>query len=248
MRDQRANTKDTKQPMDIRRERRGSPEPPLHSNAPGHLQADEVAVEYAEEDAYFERVMMTSEIRSLDDEDEVFCQYMEPPAPSVANSQFGNTYATSKQMDVAPTSDEELLFKDTVQGPGFDSKAKYSDENSHILGNAEKHVRIRRILKDLRSGKLSVDITIDLHNKRLDEAKRELRAQIPYAHRTGARVGLVITGKGQRTEPVGILRQEIPKWIIDELGIYVEAIHDAPGNLGGTGAQIVVLRRDAPTK
>lgn len=195
-----------------------------------------------EEDAYFERIMALSDKPSLEEEDDLFLRHMDNPDPAPLDSKLEQVRVTSRSNDDTIRADDEL-FLQAVNDPNQDGPERaYSEKDALASPKMGPKPSIKRIYEQLKSGKLNADATIDLHAKRLDEAKLELRTQIPYRSRKGDRIVLVITGKGLRDEPMGVLRQEIPGWIKQELGKYVETLHDAPGKLGGSGAQIVLLR------
>lgn len=104
----------------------------------------------------------------------------------------------------------------------------------------------------LSRGKLAPDARIDLHGLTLAEAQPELMRFISAAHGRGARLVLVITGKGRGgpdeddafPRQLGALRREVPHWLSRApLGGMVLQVAPAHPRHGGSGAYYVYLRR-----
>ena len=108
----------------------------------------------------------------------------------------------------------------------------------------------------------AIDSTLDLHGLDREEAYRRLSHHLSTAARRGARVILVITGKGgarmtPRARPPaafrrradfapegGVLRRLLPLWLEGpELAPLVQAYESAAPQDGGRGAFYVLLRR-----
>jgi DNA-nicking Smr family endonuclease len=100
-------------------------------------------------------------------------------------------------------------------------------------------------------GKLVPDARIDLHGMTLAEAHPELIRFILNAQGVGARLVLVITGKGKRgadhgpiPQRQGVLRHQVPHWLrLPPLGPAVLQVAEAHLRHGGAGAYYVYLRR-----
>ena len=98
----------------------------------------------------------------------------------------------------------------------------------------------------MRTGRLSPDMTVDLHGYSRERAHAVLSAAIAAAARGGARVLLVITGKGRREEEGhrGVIRASLRDWLHGpELRPFIAALRPAHPRHGGGGAWYVILRR-----
>jgi len=92
-------------------------------------------------------------------------------------------------------------------------------------------------------GELAIDSAIDLHGLTQARAHEALDAFVGNAVKAGARVLLVVTGKGRQGE--GILRKHVPEWL--KLGPHASRIlrlASARIQHGGDGAYYVLLRRN----
>lgn len=109
----------------------------------------------------------------------------------------------------------------------------------------------RRQQRDLTKGRLQIDARIDLHGRRVAEAHQAVHDFLRRAQADGARVVLIVTGKGSRPgagaytdSEVGVLRRQAPLWLSDpRLRNVVSAFGEASQAHGGAGALYVRLRR-----
>lgn len=110
----------------------------------------------------------------------------------------------------------------------------------------------RRQKRDLAKGRLEIDARLDLHGWTTAEAHRRVHDFLIQAQRDGARVVLIVTGKGSRAGPadgwsggeVGALKRQTPLWLADpRLRHVVGAFGEAAAGHGGGGALYVRLRR-----
>jgi len=106
----------------------------------------------------------------------------------------------------------------------------------------------RRLRQKLARGRAAPDAAIDLHGMRRQEAFIALREFLARAQIEGARLVLVVTGKGERGSAgegtPGILRQSVPHWLREPLyHAIVLGFEEAQRPHGGAGAFYVRLRR-----
>jgi DNA-nicking Smr family endonuclease len=101
----------------------------------------------------------------------------------------------------------------------------------------------------LRRGQLEVDAKLDLHGLRQDEAHRVLVEFLRRAQASGAKMAIVVTGKGQRGQGLadgagGVLRRMAPMWLqAPALRDIVVSFGEAARLHGGEGALYVRIRR-----
>jgi len=109
----------------------------------------------------------------------------------------------------------------------------------------------RRLRQRLSRGQISIDLKIDLHGMRQDEAHAALRGFLARARTGEAKVVLVVTGKGANTQrhesgygyEGGVLRRTVPHWLsAPELRHVVLGFEEAAPCHGGSGALYVRLR------
>jgi DNA-nicking Smr family endonuclease len=110
----------------------------------------------------------------------------------------------------------------------------------------------KRSLRQISRGSTEIDARIDLHGMRQSEAHAALHSFLSRLHHSGARVALVITGKGARNlessdargEERGVLRRLVPHWLADPaMRRIVMGFESAARGHGGEGALYVRLRR-----
>ena len=103
--------------------------------------------------------------------------------------------------------------------------------------------------RKLRTGRLAPDLSLDLHGYTSLRAHALLTRVVVDAATGGARVLLVITGKGARESddpdrPRGVIRASLRDWLQGaELRPYIAALRPAHPRHGGGGAWYVILRR-----
>jgi DNA-nicking Smr family endonuclease len=106
-----------------------------------------------------------------------------------------------------------------------------------------------RLRQKLQRGKIALQAIIDLHGMRHGEAHAALHRFLLQAQARGARLVLVITGKGKSAdggEPGegGILKRSVPEWLREPgLRGLVIGFGAAADIHGGSGALYVRLRR-----
>ena len=102
------------------------------------------------------------------------------------------------------------------------------------------------VKRQLKKGRLEIEARLDLHWCRLAEAHARVTSFLVRAHANGARVVLIVTGKGKRApdEDAGPLKRQTPMWLSDpRLRHLVAAFGEADPVHGGGGALYVRLRR-----
>jgi DNA-nicking Smr family endonuclease len=104
----------------------------------------------------------------------------------------------------------------------------------------------RRMLTALKRGTRPIEGVIDLHGMRQDEAHQALHAFVMRSQARGAKLVLVVTGKGGSgaDDGRGVLRRNVPHWLrMAELRHCVLGFEEASRQHGGEGALYVRLRR-----
>ena len=108
----------------------------------------------------------------------------------------------------------------------------------------------RRTRTRLSRGALDVDARLDLHGLTQSLAHQRLRRFLEEAQAGGAKLVLVITGKGKPADEVrhgeerGVLKRAVPGWLSNvEFRHLVASFDEAGRRHGGGGALYVRLRR-----
>jgi DNA-nicking Smr family endonuclease len=110
-----------------------------------------------------------------------------------------------------------------------------------------------RTKRKLVRGTMAIEERLDLHGMTQHEAHAALRRFVSGAQARGARMVIVITGKGAREggrggvydpDERGILRRVVPQWLaLPDMRDYVVGFEEAHLAHGGGGALYVRLRR-----
>lgn len=103
----------------------------------------------------------------------------------------------------------------------------------------------RRMRQRVARGREAIDARMDLHGLTQAEAHAALSRFLNAASGRGARLVLIITGKGARGgSERGVLRRQVPQWLaLPEFRDFVIGFEDAHIAHGGEGALYVRLRR-----
>jgi DNA-nicking Smr family endonuclease len=104
----------------------------------------------------------------------------------------------------------------------------------------------RRLKQRLVRGSEGIDARIDLHGRTQSQAHSALLGFLQKRQADGAKIVLVITGKGRGdlAGERGVLKRQVPLWLqLPEFRGYVLAVEDAHITHGGEGALYVRLRR-----
>jgi DNA-nicking Smr family endonuclease len=104
----------------------------------------------------------------------------------------------------------------------------------------------RRMKQRVARGKEKIDGRLDLHGLTQSEAHATLLRFLRTASSRGARLVLIITGKGARASEGqrGVLKRQVPQWLgLPEFRALVIGFEDAHVTHGGEGALYVRIRR-----
>lgn len=113
----------------------------------------------------------------------------------------------------------------------------------------------RRYKRRVADGRIPVEAVLDLHGMTQSQAHSALQRFLVAAQRDGARLVIVVTGKGLKersrwdaAEP-GVLRRAVPFWLRDpRMRDIVVGFEEAAQGHGGAGALYVRLRRPSTTR
>ena len=162
------------------------------------------------------------------------------PPPAI----FPPKKASPRREPAAPI--KPFRIGDKAQTAPPDRKPAINETAAKVSPNMDKR-NFQRLLK----GRLEIDATLDLHGMTAEQARQRLVLSLQQAHARGARLVLVITGKGKRTHidefnrpRSGVLRESLPDWLRSGAlsGIVLQVTQAHPKH-GGKGAFYVYLRR-----
>jgi len=101
-----------------------------------------------------------------------------------------------------------------------------------------------RVLRQLKSGELTIQAHLDLHGHIKEEAKTALINFIQNCHAMGYRSLLVIHGRGLKSDTGPVLKEGVVRWLTTgTLSHLVLAFCSARPCDGGTGALYVLLKK-----
>ncbi len=95
---------------------------------------------------------------------------------------------------------------------------------------------------ELRTGKVHLEATLDLHGFAVETALRELQTFLLESRALGFRRVLVVHGKGTHSDHGAPLREAVVNHLLGEASGVVHAFATAAGRDGGAGATVVMLR------
>jgi len=109
----------------------------------------------------------------------------------------------------------------------------------------------RRLKREIARGRAAIDAVLDLHGLTQAEAHQALRGFLRQSQARGARLVIVVTGKGAALDEAGpwphergVLRRLTPHWLREpDLRPVVLGFEEAARAHGGSGALYVRLRR-----
>jgi DNA-nicking Smr family endonuclease len=151
---------------------------------------------------------------------------------------------------IAKDSPQTHIMKEPTFVPNAPEKLPKAKVKQQAVSDALPQLDARTEQR-LRSGKMPVEGTLDLHGYNQEEAHRLLERFILRAHAEGKRCLLVITGKGKGAAggawydiPEGVLKQKVPIWLsVPPLQNVVLRSFSAHRTHGGDGALYVYLKR-----
>jgi DNA-nicking Smr family endonuclease len=95
---------------------------------------------------------------------------------------------------------------------------------------------------ELRTGKMGLEATLDLHGISVDDGIEKLRAFLVESQRLGRRRIRVIHGKGLHSDVGAPLREAVVGDLLGPVSGLIRAFASACASDGGEGATIVVLK------
>jgi DNA-nicking Smr family endonuclease len=109
----------------------------------------------------------------------------------------------------------------------------------------------RRLKRELSRGRAAIDGALDLHGLTQAEAHQALRGFLRHSQARGARLVIIVTGKGGAIHELsgwpnerGVLKRLTPQWLREpDLRSVVLGFEEAGRAHGGSGALYVRLRR-----
>jgi DNA-nicking Smr family endonuclease len=119
------------------------------------------------------------------------------------------------------------------------------EESGDTIAGRAPDVSVK-ILRALRNGEPPVQARLDLHGRLRDEAVGGMERFVAAARARGAKVALVIHGRGHNSEAgAAVLRPAIWQWLSSPAAARagVLAFASARPRDGGAGATVMLLRR-----
>jgi DNA-nicking Smr family endonuclease len=108
----------------------------------------------------------------------------------------------------------------------------------------------RRAKQRVARGRDAIEARIDLHGMTQSQAHTALLRFLRRAQADGAKIALVVTGKGggrisrDGTSERGVLRRQVPMWLsLPEFRPFIVSFEEAHVSHGGQGALYLRLRR-----
>ncbi len=102
------------------------------------------------------------------------------------------------------------------------------------------------VYKKFRLGKYQLDARLDLHNKTVEQARKDVYRFIDDAKRYDLRTLIIVHGKGEQESTPALLKSWVNTWLPEFDDIL--AFHSAMQMHGGTGAVYVMLRKSERKK
>ena len=174
--------------------------------------------------------------RQLSDEDQAlwsgFVRSITPLRPAKIAAK--RTAAAAKAADTTPRPAARQKWQDAPPPP----------KKSPALAPFD-----RRLKQRVARGRDAIDARIDLHGMTQNQAHVALLRFLRRAQTEGAKIALVVTGKGTSAREGagerGVLRRQVPMWLaLPEFRPFVVGFEEAHVSHGGQGALYLRLRRE----
>ena len=141
-----------------------------------------------------------------------------------------------------------LPAKEFVSDPYSRLRGNSNAKDFSIMSDPKIHIDIEKNkLKRIKSGKIIIEGTLDLHGLSLKEAEERLQLFVGESFQLNKRLLLIITGKGRNSKPniygkTLTIKSEINNWISkDFYRNKVQYISKALDKHGGSGAYYFFL-------
>ena len=187
----------------------------------------------------------------LSDEDREVWQKVAKTIQKTSHESFGDLIETDRSSDLDTSTSgavERFAFKPR-QEPAI--SVNLAPPPAEALRSAPRQMD-RKNFDRLRKGKMGPDRKIDLHGMTVDVAHAVLVRVLLSAYSDGARLVLVVTGKGRGSahdadyapERRGVLRRALPEWL-RQAPLADKVVQAIPAHRrhGGDGAFYVYLKR-----
>ena len=136
--------------------------------------------------------------------------------------------------------DDAAVITESLHGP-------FEIDDLLAIGDADAFLRVglpRKLLRDLRRGRWSIQNHTDLHGLNRHEAHEEVARFLAESQRTGKRCVRIVHGRGHGSPGrEGVLRQFVKSWLSRRKDVL--AFCHAPPADGGQGALWVLLKTPA---
>ena len=133
--------------------------------------------------------------------------------------------------------DDAAVMTESLHGP-------FEIDDLLAIGDADAFLRVglpRKLLRDLRRGRWSIQNHTDLHGLNRHEAHEEVARFLAESQRTGKRCVRIVHGRGHGSPGrEGILRQFVKSWLSRRKDVL--AFCHAPSFDGGEGVLWVLLK------
>ena len=133
--------------------------------------------------------------------------------------------------------DDAAVITESLHGP-------FEIDDLLAIGDADAFLRVglpRKLLRDLRRGRWSIQNHTDLHGLNRHEAHEEVARFIAESQRTGKRCVRIVHGRGHGSPGrEGVLRQFVKSWLSRRKDVL--AFCHAPSFDGGEGVLWVLLK------